>query len=541
MHKWKTMLTGLTAAAVLSGTASVAGAAVCGDLNNSGGATPRAINDVVILLRSVSNLETDSALCGGLGVLQCGDINANGAKDIGDVVTLLRNVSNIETVFPICVGEGPQLAGCPGPVNLPNQINSNVVIPAGCAVFVNGTTFVEPGVVLTVKAGAVVKGVKGSATPSALIVKPDAKINAVGTSVNPILFTSDQTPGTRNKGDWGGVALLGRAPVNTDDGTSTLEGLPATADLVFGGTESNDSSGVMRFVRVEFSGRELSPNNELNLFVMAGVGRGTTVDHIQGHNGLDDCIEWFGGTVNTKFMVGSACGDDGFDTQLGTRGALQFGLIAQERTTVESGGSNGWESDNNEGGFDNTPVTDAKYCNVTALGILGQGAPSITNQVGALFRRGTAIRIANSIIKDFASSGTELRDVATALRACDNGTTLHSVAPFGSIENTIFFNNAVNFRDNATAPANGPCSTSQWATQLQASRGVVVGDPGFGAGNTFPPTPAQYIPAIGSLADTATAANCTGIDGSFVNTGYIGGFEPGGADWTSGWTAYPLN
>jgi len=538
-HFWKGIVGSFAAAIAILASSGVASASSCGDLNNN---TERQINDVVLLLRSVSGLGSDATLCGGLGVLQCGDINANGGKDIADVVLLLRNVSEIETIFPICTGEGPLLAGCPGTVVLPNSIASNVVIPAGCDVEINGTTFVEPNVVLTIRPGAVIQGRKAAATPSVLIFKPDAKINAPGTQVSPIVFTSDQTAGTRAKGDWGGVAILGRAPLNTNDGTSTLEGLPPSPDLIFGGTESNDSSGLARFVHIEFSGRELSMNNELNLFVMAGVGRGTTIDHIQGHNGLDDCIEWFGGTVNSKFMVASACGDDGFDTQLGTRGSLQFGLIAQEAGAVEAGGSNGFESDNNENGFDNLSRTDQKYCNVTACGAKSQaGNPGVVNQIGLFVRRGTAIRVANTIIKDFREAGVQLRDTATAARACTNSTTLATAVPFLSLENSILHNNgpagSVHFKDHSSAPAGTPCSTTEWGALLQAQRNVVVGDPGISC--TFPPS--GYVPAMGSLADTAVAANCTAVDGSFVDAPYIGAFEPGGADWTSGWTTYPLN
>jgi hypothetical protein len=519
-------------------------AASCGDINGNGS---KQINDVTILLRSVNNLETDSALCGGLGVVQCGDINASGGKDIGDVVGLLRNVSNIETLFPICVGPGPNLAGCPGTATVPATVSSNLTIPAGCDCRINGTTFVQPGVVMTFQAGAVCKGTKGSATPSVLVFQPDSKIDARGTSVSPVVFTSDQTPGSRNKGDWGGVVILGRAPVNTPGGTDTIEGLPPTADLVFGGNESNDSSGVVRFTRVEFSGIELTLDNELNLFVTGGAGRGTTLDHIQGHNGLDDCIEWFGGTVNAKFLVASACGDDGFDTQLGTSGAVQYGLIAQERDTVEAGGSNGWESDNNENGFDLQPRTSHRYCNVTALGVKGQGEPSATNQVGMLARRGTAITVANAIIKGFRDSGVQIRDGASAARACVNSSTLATAAPVLGLQNAILYDNGpgtpgtAHFKNHSTCdtPGECTCTTTEWGALLQASKNVLTGtDPGVGGG-TFPPT--NLVPTLGSIADTHPAVNCSTIDPFFDAAQYIGAFEPGGSDWTAGWTAYPLN
>ena len=538
----------LTAVALSVGAAmlpSAAHAASCGDIN---GNTQVQINDVTILLRSVNGLENDAALCGGMGIVQCGDINASGGKDIGDVVGLLRSVSNIETLFPICVGPGPNLAGCPGVATLPSSITSNLTVPAGCECRIDGTTFIEPGVVLTFAAGAVCKGLKGSATPSVLVFKPDSKIDARGTAGSPVVFTSDQAPGTRTKGDWGGLVILGRAPINVPGGTDSIEGLPPSPDFVFGGNEANDSSGVVRFTRVEFSGRELSLDNELNLFVTGGVGRGTTLDHIQGHNGLDDCIEWFGGTVNAKFLVASACGDDGFDTQLGVAGAVQYGLIAQEVNTVEAGGSLGWESDNNENGFDLQPRTSHRYCNVTALGVKGQGEPAATNQVGMLPRRGSAITVANAIIKGFREAGVQIRDAATAARACVNSTTLATSAPVLGLQNAILYDNGpgapgtTHFLNHSSCDAPGDgcsCTTTEWGALLQASKNVLTGtDPGVGGG-VFPPT--NLVPGIGSIADTHPAVNCSTIDPFFEPAQYIGGFEPGGVDWTAGWTAYPLN
>jgi hypothetical protein len=551
-HSWRGMVIGLAAAALVAGSSGVARAAACGDINNNG---VRQINDVILLLRAVSGLDPLAGLCGGLGFANCGDINANGAAEIADVVQLLREVSGLPSCLPpICVSTGPALAGCPGPVTVPNSINTNQVWPAGCDIRIDGLTFVEPGVVLTVQAGAVIKGRKASANPSALFVKPGAKINAIGSAANPIVFTSDQPAGARAKEDWGGVTLLGDAPITR--GTDTIEGLPPSPDLVFGGTDVNDNSGCMRFVRVEFSGRDLVLDSELNLFNMAAVGRNTQISHIHAHNGADDCHEWFGGTVNTKFMVASACGDDGFDTQLGTRGALQFGLIVQEWNSVEAGGSNGFEMDNDEDGFDREPRSNPKFCNVTAIGVKGQQAgspPGGTNQFGVFSRRGNSFQLANAIVKDFSTGanggGLQMRDPETAARACTNSTTLQTAAPFSVIRNSIFFNNggtgALHALNHSSCDDNPvgecTCTTTQWFGLLQAQRQVVIGDASIAGigGGTFPPT--GLVPAAGSLAATHPAANCPSIDGSFVDAPYIGAFEPGGTDWTAGWTAYPLN
>src|SRR5690606_21636769 len=115
------------------------------------------------------------------------------------------------------------------------------------------------------------------------------------------------------------------------------------------------SSGLIRFARVEFAGRILSPNNELNLFTMNAVGRGTTIDHIHVNQGLDDGHEWFGGNVNTKFMSATGMADDGFDWQLGTTGSMQYGFAAHHGDNMDTSGSHSIEADNNENGFDFAP------------------------------------------------------------------------------------------------------------------------------------------------------------------------------------------
>ncbi len=251
-------------------------------------------------------------------------------------------------------------------------------------------------------------------------------------------------------------------------------------------------------------------------------------------------------------MVASACGDDGFDTQLGVRGGLQFGLISQQLSRVESGGSNGFENDNSEFGFNNgPPFNEPKYCNVTALGIRGQGASAITNQVGILLRRGTAGSWNNIIVKDFAQVGYQLRDGATTQHACTNGTTLGAAtAPALTLKSILFNNNGASGTTAASndatcdgvAPddANCTCTTTQHFAASAGNNVVNTANAAVAAvgGGSFPPS--SLVPG-GDAIFTTGVVNCTTVDSSFVAAPYIGGFQPGGADWTAGWTAYPSN
>jgi hypothetical protein len=571
MHKtWKWKLAGTVAAMAVASSVHLANAATCGDSDNSGG--PIAINDVVLHLRVVSGIDLPTSICGGTGYANCANLNGDsaGTSDISDTVLLLRKASSIANCPSDTCATRTVLAGCPGTATLPSSITGNLVVPAGCDARINGLTFVESGAVLTVDPGATVKG-EITNPPSTLVVKTGGRINAVGDALNPITWTSAANPGSRQRQDWGGVNILGKAPVNQPN--ITLEGFnPNTPGLIYGGTNANDFSGCMSYNRIFFSGREFTTDNELNSLTMAGVGRKTQIDHIQTHFGFDDCIEWFGGTVNSSFMVATACGDDGFDTQLGTVGAVQFGLIADEANALETPGSNGFENDNSEFGAANEPFNNPKYCNITAIGTnYSSNNPTVTNSIGILSRRGNAMTIANSIITHWRGGGYQLRDATTAQHACKNSTTLRNkplfciggsnddgacttdaqcpggqCGPIGQIINSIFASNtggdATN--DNGTCPAAGSCncSATEHFALLQASKGVLSttdADIVNIGGLTFPPT--GLNPPGGSLADTAARADCTTLDSSFVSAPYIGAFQPGGTDWTAGWTAFPFN
>src|ERR671910_2877234 len=154
-----------------------------------------------------------------------------------------------------------------------------------------GAVFVAEGATLNIQAGTRVIGESGSV--GTLIVLRGGRLNAIGTREQPIVFTSDQPVGQRARGDWGGIIINGRAPVNIPGG----EGVGEADTGVYGGDDPNDNSGSMRYVRVEFAGTEFSPDNELNGIEFQGVGRGTTVDHVQIHMNRDDAFEWFGGTA----------------------------------------------------------------------------------------------------------------------------------------------------------------------------------------------------------------------------------------------------
>lgn len=267
-----------------------------------------------------------------------------------------------------------------------------------------GFIYVKNNATLTIQAGTTIRG--DFDTKGTLIVTRGAKIIANGTAAKPIVFTSNQAPGDRDYGDWGGVIVLGKAPINQTGGTAAIEGGVdnAEGDGQYGGTDANDNSGVLRYVRIEYAGIAFQPNNEINGLTMGGVGNGTTVDHIQVSYANDDAIECFGGTVNLKNIYLNKNLDDDLDTDNGYQGKVQFVLITRDPNIADApGASNGFESDNDANGTTASPQTRPLYSNITVIGPLAESTTSIAAAYkrGAHLRRNTATSIYNSVFMGY--------------------------------------------------------------------------------------------------------------------------------------------
>jgi hypothetical protein len=545
---------------VIAGGASTAFAtATCGDLNTSGG---RDAGDAVRLSLAV-NVGPSATDCGASGSLQCGDLVKNGALAVDDLVFMQQLLANrTNQLLAPCTDfddNGGTLA-CGAVV--PSQINSNTIIPGpaqGCvtvpSAIIDGPTFVNAGATLTVRPGAIVAGKPAPTTsgdPSVLVIARGGKLNSAGLQNNPIVFTSTKALIAGGTGgglaDWGGVELLGRAPVNFLGGTGNAEGLPL-GQGIFGGTDPNDSSGVIRFTRIEFSGINITPDNELNVLTMNGIGRGTTLEFTQANAGGDDCFEWFGGTIRGKNLLATSCQDDNFDWQIGFTGGIQFGLTYQNNSIAPAivSGSNGFEGDNSEFGFDLEPRSNPRMCNVTMIGARQQGGPA--GSAGALLRRGTAGKIYNTLFLDW-TNGIQINDVETLNQGCaaGDGNTLN---PAGlHVKNVKLFNSRNGGGDNSTGNATGgpapKCANADALYNAWGSAGLINPalntdpgtDPQLGGVNegtaggitaTFPTVvDDRYFPPAATLTSSTCGFEATEPD-FFVAAPYIGAFEPGGS------------
>lgn len=224
-----------------------------------------------------------------------------------------------------------------------------------------GWVYIADGAELTIEPGTIIKGDK--ATKAALIAERGGKLIARGTLSEPIVFTSAQPKGSRKPGDWGGIILCGRARTNATE--QQIEGGPRTKH---GGTNDDDNSGVLSYVRIEFAGYPFQKDKEINGLTFGSVGRGTKIDHVQVSYSNDDSFEWFGGTVNAKYLVAYKGWDDDFDTDNGYSGKVQYGLVVRDSKIADASQSNGFESDNNSSGAATEPYTSAVFSNITFVG-----------------------------------------------------------------------------------------------------------------------------------------------------------------------------
>ncbi|HXV64361.1 MAG TPA: hypothetical protein VEK15_26920, partial [Vicinamibacteria bacterium] len=338
-------------------------------------------------------------------------------------------------------------------VRVSGTISSDTTWTANNVYVLQGAVFVD-NAALRIEAGTRIIG--ESASNGTLVIARSGQIFAEGRADAPIVMTSDQPVGSRARADWGGLIINGDAPLNVPGGEAFGEGDTG----VYGGTNPDDSSGVLRYVRVEYAGTEFSPDNELNGIAFQGVGRGTIVEFVQVHFNKDDGLEFFGGTVDVKYAVCTGIGDDSFDWTEGWQGRGQFWIGQQYGDDADQG----IEADNNAENNDLEPRANPRLYNLTLIGDPDFDLGS-ESDIGILLREGTAATIKNSIVMGFKETGLDINDPATFTVAADGGIVLESM---------IFFRNNPNFSEDGDDDPAPPFTTRSFA---ERSPNVVVMDP----------------------------------------------------------------
>ncbi|HRI26247.1 MAG TPA: hypothetical protein PLZ45_16330, partial [Ferruginibacter sp.] len=367
---------------------------------------------------------------------------------MGLAVTSCRKIETDGEIQVVVVNGGGGGGSTTGQtITLQGRINADTVLRKANTYILKGIVYMVGNHTMTIEPGTTIKGSFSGSDVAALVITRGSKIMAQGTATEPIVFTS-LSPNPQS-GDWGGIILCGKAGYNLSyNGTAGLfqveggvdnangDGLAGSGDAVAPTPVDNDNSGILQYVRIEYAGYAFQPDKEINSLTLACVGSGTTIDHIQVTYAKDDAYEWFGGSVNCKYLIAWKTQDDDFDTDNGFSGKVQFGLIIRDSLIADISTSEAFESDNNATGTTATPKTRAIFSNITAIGprATSTNVGNSLFRAGAQIRRNSAISIYNSIIMGWpqgilidASTGT-----STALNIEDSSLRLRNVTLAGN-------------------------------------------------------------------------------------------------------------
>jgi hypothetical protein len=394
----------------------------------------------------------------------------------------------------------------------------------------NGFVYVKNNATLTIEPGTIIKGISG--TKGALIIERGSKIMAQGTENNPIVFTSDKPAGQRLSGDWGGVVLCGKAITNKADDGAGVGIAEGGIGSKFGGTDNADNSGVLSFVRIEFPGIPLTStaNSEINGLTMYSVGTGTKIDHIQVSYSGDDSYEWFGGSVNCKYLVCIGGLDDEYDTDNGFVGTVQFALGIRDPQIADQSQSNGFESDNDANGSSTTPITKPVFSNVTLLGPLA----TPTTTINSLFRRAMHIRRGSSLsVYNSLFAGWPIGLIIDKQKGNSDVNAQNNLL---QIENVVFAGMTANFEtsvDQWTGTTDYFNAATRKNTIFTTNAELKLNDNAFSIEQrNFLPKSDSPLLTGGAFTNTILSSN-TFLD---KTPAYRGAF--GTTDWTKGWTNF---
>ncbi len=404
-------------------------------------------------------------------------------------------------------------------IEVTQNISSNITWTSSNKYILKGFIYVEDGATLTIQPGTIIKGDKP--TKGTLIVKRGGKLIADGTASAPIVFTSNQAPGSRDYGDWGGIIICGRAPHNQPSDPIVEGGV----DAQYGGNDPEDNSGILRYVRIEFSGIPFQPNQEINGLTMGGVGRGTIIDHVQVSYCGDDSYEWFGGTVNARHLIAFRGWDDDFDQDLGWQGKVQWAVSLRDPNVADQSSSNGFECDNDAAGNDVAPYSQGTWSNVSIFGPKADAGTTISAQYARALhlRRRTQTRVFNSVFAGYP----------TGLYIDGNSTQANA-----SNGDLMFRNNVI---AGMTTPLNVPSgqnwdqnALTNWFNSTGWNNIIYANNSDLQVANPFNLTAPNFMPNSSSpLLAGADFTNGPVSDGFFTPVSYRGAF--GTDNWTAGW------
>ena len=403
-----------------------------------------------------------------------------------------------------------------------------------------GTLTIEPGTII----------IGDRATKGTLVIQRGSRIIANGTVTEPIVFTSERDPGLREPGDWGGLVICGKAVNNRAGGSDQLEG---GYKAWHGGTVDTDNSGSLKYVRVEYAGIPINPNQEVNSFTFGSVGNATVMEYLQASFGLDDAFEWFGGTANAKYLVAYKGLDDDFDMDFGYRGTVQFAVGVRGSTQADQSGSNGFEVDNDGNGTLAEPFTAPTMANVSLIGPKQASETPISAQFqnGMHLRRNCRIKVYNTFVTAYPN-GIFIDGATTTANALNGQLILRGVVVagvnnygangFGTGGTVAFTPAGFPVRDVTTAtPAVaftiGTDTPTNWFLKQTANK--LVANYGLTGLNTDVFGSARPNFSLNATATETITRGGTTLPAGLTPTDYVGAFKD--TDWTATWTQFAPN
>lgn len=476
-------------------------------------------------------------------------------------VVAVRNTDSSATSAVATIGTSPRQK-----VVLTGNITANTTLAASNDYVLSGFVKVRAGATLTIEPGTRIVG-DTTVDGSSLWILQGAKIDAQGTAEKPIVFTSQRAPGNRAPGDWGGVIIIGKAVANRGCpnaanpaciNATLTEGQAGTGqntgENYAGGADPNDNSGVLRYVRIEFAGYAVQKDQELNGLSSYAVGRGTKYEYVESMSGLDDSFEFFGGSVDVRYLVSYESGDDHFDWTEGYNGRGQFLIGFQSYQPTPRAGAGflssdprGFEGDGCENdkpgcpSYNTAPYSMPVWANVTLIGPGPNTFAGISSDKtsGATIRRGSGATLVNGILARWQGIGLNVQNAESNQRRLDDSLFVSNNL-FAANGGGNFDPDGTNFGQKTNFPNNDDLTTdpSTFFTSLPAAGTVPTlatldwslsgASPARTGGlTTFP---------------TRVAARMTNyFGGTLAATAYRGAADPAGAKWWAGWTNYARN
>ncbi|HEX2101363.1 MAG TPA: hypothetical protein VHF69_11895 [Candidatus Synoicihabitans sp.] len=409
-------------------------------------------------------------------------------------------------------------------------ISANTTWSADNTYVLSGYVFVANNATLTIQPGTVIKGAVSSGTgAAALVITRGAKIMAEGTADQPIVFTSelDQLNGNLTHADtglWGGLVVLGHASINSRaDGTEVaapiqdqIEGFSVSGDqtslITFGGTNDDDNSGVIRYVSIRHGGAVIGTANEINGLTLGGVGRGTTIEYVEVFANKDDSVEFFGGTVNARYIVSAFGNDDSIDFDQGYRGNVQFVFSIQTDISSDRG-DKGIEWDGSTTPLTASPKAVVTVANGTFIGVGNSGGANTAINI----RDAVEAKLHNSIFVNFS----KMLDIEDDV---DDGPN-----PIPVLTGNVFWSHVA--ANNTAAGLNARPAGAVDATAILAGATNTIADPALrGISYTNDRGLNPLLPAGSPYLTGAQTVTGSGL----TEVAYRGAF--GDVNWANGWT-----